>query len=72
MVIQMLTVLFVATTTAASRLTVEIQLWLTWVRVATALPLFTVDKVHADAVGLRWLRVSHIIVLRLLPQLWLM
>ena len=28
---------------AASRVVVEIQLWLTWVRVATAIPLFTVD-----------------------------
>ena len=57
----MLTILFVATT-ASSRLAVEIQLWLIWVRVATAIPLFTVDIVHADAFGLGWLRVALVVL----------
>ena len=46
--IQMLTIIFVAAN--ASRVALEIQLWLTWVRVATAIPtdvpLFTVDALY--------------------------
>ena len=71
--IQMLTITFVAAT--ASRGTVEIQLWLTWVGVATvistalptalptAVPLFTVD-IHFMMIQFyqRWLHFSLVAV----------
>ena len=41
-VTQMLTAIFFFLAAAASRVAIEIQFWLTWVRVATAIPLFTV------------------------------
>ena len=74
--IQILTISFVAAT--GSRVAVEIQLWLTGIRVATAIPtaiptavpLFTVDiqfmmmKFHQE-----WLHASLVAVV---TQLWLM
>ena len=70
--IQMLTILFVAAT--ASRVAVEIQLWLTSDRVATAIPtavpLFTVDiQLMLMQFHQGWLHVSLVAVV---TQLWLM
>ena len=61
----MLMIIFVAA--AASRVALEIQLWLTWIRVATALPiavpLFTVDiQLLLMRFNQGWLHVSLVAV----------
>ena len=74
--IQTLTIFFVAA--PDSRVVVEIQLWLTWVRVATAIPTAISTAVPLFTVGIQFMLIQfhlgwlHVSLFAFFTQLWLM